>query len=106
MNPGISDSLAWLASRNGNFSVNSAYGAIAHYHSIPTDPLFRLIWKWKGLERIKVFLWQVVLDALPTNFLRFSKHISYNPYCSWSDSNMHETILHLLHDYDFAQFLE
>ena len=39
------------------------------------DGLFRVIWKWNDLERIKVFLWQVAVDALATNFFSDSLDI-------------------------------
>ena len=64
------------------FSVRYAYRHISYDVDLPIDPLYRLIWKSKGLERTKVFLWQVISDALPTNYMLFSLHISQDPFCS------------------------
>ena len=47
---------------------------------------------------MKVFLWQVMVDALPTNHFRFSRHISNDPNCSRCPLSEHETILHVLRD--------
>ena len=54
------------------------------------------------MERIRVFLWQVVVGALPTNYLRFSRHVSDNPTCSRCDLHVYETSLHVLHDCPIA----
>ena len=53
------DILAWSPSVDGNFSVQSAHAAIAHSNIMISDPLFKLIRKWCGLERIRLFLWLV-----------------------------------------------
>ena len=65
------DPLAWFGSHDGLFYVKLAYNYIAFGSCLPTDPLFRLIWRWKDMERVKVFLWQVVTNALLTKFLLF-----------------------------------
>ena len=54
------------------------------------------------MERIRVFLWQVVVGALPTNYYRFSRHISDDPSCSRCDLHLHETSLHVLRDCSIA----
>ena len=39
-----------------------------------------------------------MVDALPTNHFRFSRHISNDPNCSRCPLSEHETILHVLRD--------
>ena len=56
-NFGIPNTVVWLSSHEGTFLVRSAYNYISCDCDLPTNSLFRLIWKWKGMERIKVFLW-------------------------------------------------
>ena len=87
------DILAWLPSSNGNFGVSSAYFAFSNVNGLSTDPLFRSIWKWCGLEHIKLFLW---LKSLHTNALWFYHHLSPSLYCTYCNEDMHETILHVL----------
>ena len=57
-----SDILIWVPSCDGNFSVKAAYNAIAHPDNATSDPLYQLIWKCSGLERIKLFLWLTSYD--------------------------------------------
>ena len=83
------------------FSVKSAYDSFARSVQLLANPLFWLIWKWKGMERIMVFLWQVAIDALPTSFFHFSRHITADPCYPCCKSNLHETSLHGLRDCEF-----
>ena len=69
------------------------------FETIQSRVYFRLIW---FLERIRVFLWQVVMDALPTNFLQFSHHITDDPHYSRCNLNLYESSLHVLRDCSMA----
>ena len=51
------------------------------------------------MERIKFFLWLGANEALNTNDLRHSGHLSSSPYCSRCNEDLNETILHVLRDY-------
>ena len=55
-NLGFSDMIAWIGSHDGEFSIIYAYGHIARSINASVDPLFCLIWKWKGMERIRCFV--------------------------------------------------
>ena len=83
-------------SKDGEFDVKSAHTMIAGLDFNNTSPLFKLIWKWPGLERIKTFLWIVANEALHTNFLRFNCHLSPSSDCKRYNEGLHETILHTL----------
>ena len=98
MNLGYPDAITWLGSHDGDFAVKSAYGLISSDMLLPADPLFRLIWKFDVMERIRVFLWHVIVDALPTSFFRFSRHITDDPSCTRCNMNMHETTSHVFRD--------
>ena len=71
--------MVWLPSSNGNFSVKSAFTTIAQLDSVSSDPFFHIIWKWCGLERIKLFLWLTANDSLHTNAFRHYRHLSNSP---------------------------
>ena len=92
------DCVAWKCSHDGEFPIRSSYDHIASIHLMTHDPLFKIIWKWKGMERIKVFLWQMAVDALATNFFRYSHHVSNDPNCLRCSSHVYETSLHVLRD--------
>ena len=53
---GVSDCVAWNNSHDGDFSIRSSYDHIAGTRLLTYVPLFKLIWKWKGMEQVKVFL--------------------------------------------------
>ena len=46
------DSLFWLPSNDGNFTVKIAYLDIAHHNLSLAEPIFKVIWHWHGLERL------------------------------------------------------
>ncbi|KAG6763271.1 hypothetical protein POTOM_033811 [Populus tomentosa] len=47
----------------------------------PVEPIWRLIWRWKGPERIRNFLWLVAHNKLPTNNQRVARHLTDNACC-------------------------
>ena len=57
LNLGFYDTVAWLGSNDGNFSIHFTYNHIFDHVCALADHCLQLIWKWKGVERIKVFLW-------------------------------------------------
>ena len=62
------------------------------------DPLYKLIWKWWGLERIRLFLWLTANESLHTNTFRYHRHLSNSRSCVWCNEDIHETVLHAFHD--------
>lgn len=71
------DDLIWTATKQGTFTVKSAYHAITQTQSvIPTSNastsyqiptwLWRHIWKMPAAPKIRVFLWSVCRNALAT----------------------------------------
>lgn len=41
---------------DNSFSLKSSYLALSNHLNAQPDLLFKLIWKWKGMERVRVFL--------------------------------------------------
>ncbi|KAL4373564.1 hypothetical protein AHAS_Ahas05G0094400 [Arachis hypogaea] len=59
------DSLKWDITHDGNFTVASAYKALARSEE-KNDDIWKLIWQWPGPERIKCFMWLVVHRKIMT----------------------------------------
>ncbi|RYR22588.1 hypothetical protein Ahy_B03g067891 [Arachis hypogaea] len=95
------DSIAWSGTSDGSFSLKSAYKSIID-DATPSDELFKLVWKWKGTERIKSFLWLAAHNVLLTNVERRRRHMSNSAQCSICNAT-DEDILHVLRDCPFAK---
>ena len=65
---GILNCIACKGSHDGSFSIHSYYELIVGSTFASSDSAFKLIWKWKRLGRVTMFLWQVMVNAFPTNF--------------------------------------
>ena len=98
---GDSDCVIWGASRDGEFSLRSAYFLIQPNPSHLRDRVFQEIWKWKGVERVHVFLWKALLDKLPTNVWR-SSWSSTSALCGFCSAGCEDT-LHILRDCWYAR---
>lgn len=61
------DIMLWNGTFNGSFTLKSAYFMIEKPPPILFDPNFKLIWKWKGAERICFFIWMSYHNRIPTN---------------------------------------
>ncbi|KAF4389469.1 hypothetical protein G4B88_006528 [Cannabis sativa] len=60
------DSLVWTASPSGNFSVKSAYWALNSKSFSSDDIIYKQLWESSFHPRVKLFLWKLYRDALPT----------------------------------------
>ncbi|KAF3436812.1 hypothetical protein FNV43_RR19565 [Rhamnella rubrinervis] len=61
------DKLLWLGDAAGNFSVKSCYmEIIKHRAANEADPIWNLLWKSCIHERLKVHLWRMAAEVLPT----------------------------------------
>lgn len=66
------------------------------------DPIWRLIWSWKGSESIRAFLWGVAHDKLTANENRWRRNLTDDPHCHHC-SLKKEPMLHVLRDCSLAQ---
>ena len=87
-------------SKNGEFSICSAYSLIHHKGSALNGGCWKNIWRWQGLEGIKIFFWQVLSNGLLTNYERHRRGLG-SPYCTCCNSQM-ETVMHVPRDCRFA----
>lgn len=91
------DVLLWGASKDGSFSVKLAYDHSEDDKGPQPSMGFRWIWKWKGPQRLKTFLWLAFRDRLLTNCLRKRRGMAQSarcPVCQTEDEN----VLHVLRD--------
>jgi hypothetical protein len=67
----MSDSLIWIASASGVFSTKTAHHLYSSSRSPPVSPVapisWKGLWKLKLNHRLKLFLWKMVWNIVPTN---------------------------------------
>ncbi|KAH6760569.1 hypothetical protein C2S51_017518 [Perilla frutescens var. frutescens] len=84
------DRRIWTPSKNGRFTVKSAYHlAVSSFSQIsprrasssnnPTE--WKHLWKIKVLPRVRVFLWQACMESLPTKKNLFKRDLLEDPIC-------------------------
>ena len=90
------DKLIWIPESIGCFSVKSAYKEL-----IPNPPVqvqsdvnWSKIWKIRGSERLKMFLWRVVVNALPTRENLMCRMDIPDPSCVLCNQGV-ESAIHL-----------
>lgn len=91
------DQVYWAESNNGSFMVKSAYNAISSYHSRNEDFSWDIVWRWKGPQSIRTFLWLVTHNRLKTKAELARKHILANAGCDRCGCGVEDT-LHVLRD--------
>lgn len=98
------DQLFWNLSMNGKFTIKSAYFSLINSCNNRTHlkPLWRLVWRWRGPERIRSFIWLVVHNRAITNEIRYKRHMNGSPNCRYGSGDI-ETILHVLRDCKWAR---
>ncbi|GLT29227.1 hypothetical protein SLA2020_041070 [Shorea laevis] len=58
---------------------------------------WKWIWKLQCIEKIKLFVWLLCKNRVPTNSVRFERHFATTPICPRCEQSP-ETPLHLLRD--------
>ena len=91
------DSVVWDKSADGRLTVRTAYMVHEERETMERDPLWKIIWKWKGMERIKVFLWTVAHNAIMTNEMRWRRKITDDKYCCQCETVV-ESLIHAVRD--------
>lgn len=89
------DSWIWAWSKNGKFTVRSAYGVAlkvlndansskargACSDKEKSAGLWKLVWKLNFPNRIKHFLWRACKNILPTNFYLALRRVTLDSSC-------------------------
>lgn len=95
----LKDRIRWGLEASGSFSVKSCYKSFMGSRLGEVDSR----WDWKGLERVKFFMWLVMHDRLCKNNRRAS-WCGCNPNCGLCVDSV-ETSLHVIRDCDIAKKL-
>jgi hypothetical protein len=87
------------------FSLKSACSCLESGNQFwnPKDKVWDLVWKWRGPQRIKTFLWLAVHNGFLTNGQRFHRKLTANVsciLCSDSAETVLQPSLHGLEDWD------
>lgn len=85
------------ATPDESFTTKSAYLTQLSGNSSSTEPIFKIIWKWKGNVRVQTFLWKLGHEALLTNVERQRRTMDDSgtcPICRVEE----ETLLHRFRD--------
>ncbi|KAK9035158.1 hypothetical protein V6N11_077207 [Hibiscus sabdariffa] len=72
----------WIHTSNGNNQVRSAYWSRLGVQSGPLGPIWKTIYDFKGLSRIKVFLWLLSHEKILLNEERCCRHLTLDAQCS------------------------
>ncbi|CAL1384527.1 unnamed protein product [Linum trigynum] len=89
------DKTIWAMERDGRFRLKSAYALAAGLDEADDDQSWTKLWKWKGPNRVKHFLWLVMHDRLMTNKERAKRKLTDNQNCSQC-KDVEESIEHIL----------
>ncbi|CAN1244571.1 Putative ribonuclease H protein At1g65750 [Linum perenne] len=76
------DSIVWGLEASGKFNIKSAYLLVKDIAHDGQDTLWRKVWNWEGMTKIKQFMWLVSHGKLMTNEERRRRHISVDATCT------------------------
>ncbi|CAH9053278.1 unnamed protein product [Cuscuta europaea] len=93
--------LVWGCEKDGRFRIRSAYALLGGQINIEEEPDCRVVWRWRGPNHIRHFLWLVAHNRLLTNEERRRRHMATEGVCSRCNQHQ-ETALHVLRECPFA----
>lgn len=90
------DKLIWSPNPKGNFLVHSSYRIASNQSNTPTNTevWWKRLWKLRALEKIKMLMWRISVNALPTKDNMSKRIESIDPTCVLC-SQEEETCCHL-----------
>ncbi|GAY52543.1 hypothetical protein CUMW_142650, partial [Citrus unshiu] len=96
------DRMYWGASNTGNFTVQSAYQVLTNF--CPTEDCqdWQHVWKWKGPQSVRIFLWLLCHDRLKTGCELARRHLDVEAVCGRCHANV-ENSLHAIRDCDYSR---
>ncbi|GMI80336.1 hypothetical protein HRI_001702900 [Hibiscus trionum] len=78
---GVADGVGWKWEARKEFSVRSAYQVRSGSVSSSSESVWKVINHFRGLQRIKVFLWLLGCGKLLTNDERLRRYMAANSHC-------------------------
>ncbi|KAL1071464.1 hypothetical protein V6Z11_D11G091000 [Gossypium hirsutum] len=97
-----SDKIIWASSASGVFSVRSAYWYLKENSWNPQEDYWKIVWKYPGPQRLRVFLWLAFQQKLLTNSERARRRIGHCSSCPICGHDI-EDLVHVLRDCPSAQ---
>ncbi|KAA3476291.1 putative LRR receptor-like serine/threonine-protein kinase [Gossypium australe] len=91
------DRIIWARSGTGSFSIRSAYWTLKENSWRPKDDNWKVVWKYQGPQRVRIFLWLVANQRLLTNSERSRRGIAHSIACPRCGHNPKD-IMHVLRD--------
>jgi hypothetical protein len=98
INPSPCPEFLWTPSTSGNFSTSSAYSLISNprvssYPSPLDSNSWKHLWKLKLNARLKLFLWKIAWDIIPTkarlkSIFPISSAVSLYPLCKVEEDSL------------------
>ena len=73
--------IIWNLAKDGKLSLKTADDSLIHPSANNNRSLWRYVWKWKGLKRIKTFIWLMVQEKILANETRYIRHMTDNSQC-------------------------
>lgn len=96
------DRMGWLDTRGARFIVKEAYRVAMRWEEDNRWKEWRMIWKMKVQQRIKVFAWILFHRRLLTNRERWRRRMTDSPLCVRCNEN-DEEVLHAIRDCPIAR---
>lgn len=95
------DSCLWKPSKNGKFSVKSAYGSVTGDAGLLKDNRWQIVWDNALPPRIKRFIWLARRRRLLTNCERVRRRLVDSEQYEQCGA-VQESLIHVLRDYPLA----
>ncbi|CAN1175299.1 Putative ribonuclease H protein At1g65750 [Linum perenne] len=96
------DEWVWGEEVDGQFSIKSAYRIVCSLGCSSLADPWLSIWKWKGPNRARLFLWLAIHEKIMTNTGRKRRNLTNDDSCSLC-LNQPESVLHVLRDCEAAR---
>ncbi|CAN1767816.1 Putative ribonuclease H protein At1g65750 [Linum perenne] len=96
------DELIWGPDPRGKFSIKTAYEILDVCSDTNSESRWRTIWRWKGPNRVRHFLWLVAHGRVLTNYERCRRHIAVDNTCHRCPGTI-EDLLHVCRDCPLAR---
>ncbi|KAE8719297.1 putative Kelch repeat-containing F-box family protein [Hibiscus syriacus] len=76
-----SDMVGWNLREDRKFTIKSAYESLDEDRNMEAGELWMVIHKYRGLQKIKLFLWLVYWGRVMTNAERMRRHLTTDSSC-------------------------
>ncbi|CAN1127865.1 Putative ribonuclease H protein At1g65750 [Linum perenne] len=95
------DIWVWGVNHDGRFTIKSAYDLISTPGTTAPYIRWEKVWKWRGPQRIILFLWLALQDRLLTNVERGRRHLTADTNCARCGDRA-KTVSHVLRNCQVA----